>query len=128
MEELKGNKELLNNGDENSSDNSGSDEQPSDDNLTDKIASRVIPIVRRKEVKKEVKKAEMSPRRLEVKEPSPVNKPAKVEKKAPSPIRANRTIIKVEQKKEEPKPPATQGVKMIDASTQTEKIDFQRAK
>lgn len=165
MEELKGNKELLNMGDEDSSDNSGSDSEPSEDELDEKTITKYVPVDLRKKSpqKKEQKQARAdSPRKKEKTKEEEEDKEKEKEKEKAIKEEFPRKISpqKIERKKEvkktvtfqqmipittpsfritrrespfkkdiqPPNPQPKPAIVMIDATTQTEKADFQRAK
>ena len=130
------NKELIDNGnDENSS--SGSDDCPSDDNLSKAVLKQILPAT------KKDKKCSNSKTRddlqtifgfpgkkksvTEMKKEKP-----KEEKKLPPPPKVEKKIVKkppIAKEEKKAKEEITESTaQYVDASTQTEKIDFQKAR
>lgn len=147
LKELKENKELIEKGqDANSS--SGSDDCPSEDNLSKDVLKQILPIRNKKKImppvlttkakengksifgltqkKKETVHIDFKPKEDKKKE-SPMKLDKKREKSVkqlpPLPI-----VISNEDQKEKQGGTGEATITYIDASTQTEKIDFQKAR
>lgn len=138
--ELKANSQLIEKGKDNSS-SSGSDDCPSEDNLTKEELSQILPGKKKNKegnsklkenmrgifgfVKKEKKQFQEDAKKKEnakEEKKAPVQKP---EKKVEKVIK--KTPLPEEDKKEKEEVPPVNQIKLVDASTQTEKIDFQKA-
>ncbi len=141
LAELKANKELLATGDEDSDDSSASDDAPSDDNLPEAVIGKLL--WERRATKRfayvsksgtdasHSPKRKVSPVRLDNRRPTQ-QLVSKACSSSCSPSRASNkhnllpklTPAKKRSEEEAKDPPAA----MVDASTQTERIDFQRAR
>jgi len=145
MDELKNNKELIEKGnDENES--SGSEDCPSDDNLSKVVLSQLLPYSKKKKPSKNKELADemksifgfgsKKPERIQQPTPKPriiikEEKKTPLKPVKPPPLIEPVKVMIVEQPKpaqEAPKEEDSKKVIMVDAWTQTDKIDFARAR
>eukprot|EP00826_Nyctotherus_ovalis_P066628 TRINITY_DN9872_c0_g1_i2.p2 TRINITY_DN9872_c0_g1~~TRINITY_DN9872_c0_g1_i2.p2 ORF type:complete len:183 (-),score=82.09 TRINITY_DN9872_c0_g1_i2:172-720(-) len=127
LAELHENKDLIDNGnDENSS--SGSEDCPSEDNLPAAVLKQILPTNKKANAK--AKDALRSIFGFPKKKPEAKREKAKEEKKAAG--RQEKKVARrpstVKKEKKEERKSMEEAAKYVDASTQTERVDFQRAR
>jgi hypothetical protein len=139
LSELSANKDLIDKGnDDNSS--TGSDDCPSEDNFSKAVLRQILPISKKDKTLANMKAKEQLrlifgfSRKKELVEKAKKEKPKEEKKQPPQKIekRVLRKIISTpktnEESKVKPEEPPVPTIAYVDATTQTERIDFQKAR